>query len=239
MKSRTTTRLGAALVGGTLLLGHPSARAAVTYSGVVDIPIPTTFAGVYLDLNAINGNPSTPSNNSDAVTADTYTIGYSEPASWDVNFFFGGIVIAYSPTFRPLVDSPVGNRAQILNVAAGTEISSAAVAQTVGTSNFGGSGHTNGTPGTSHFGTPTVDVDPRYSAFTPGVQGYIAFVLNPDTSPRYGWMSVTLTNNGTPGSIHEWAFSDSPTFTVAQVPESRAALFGGLGLLVLLRRRRG
>jgi len=236
MHSLTSTRLGTALlVGGGLLLGAVPARAAIIYSGVVDIPIPTTFAGIYLDIAA--GDTTAPTGGSDVAT-DSYTIGYSEPLVWDVNFFFGGIGIAYSPTFRPFVDDTVGNRSQILNVSDDTVISTAAASRTVGTDTYGGSGRSNQSSGSSHFDTPTVG-PPAYSAFTPGVPGYIAFVLNPGTEAQYGWISVTL-NNGTEGTIHAWAYSDEPAFTVAQIPEPNAApaLVIAAALAASRRRRR-
>jgi len=59
------------------LCGVATARAAnVIYSGVQDIPIPTDFAGVYLD-------------------PDTGATG------WDINPFFGGVGIANSAAFQP------------------------------------------------------------------------------------------------------------------------------------------
>jgi hypothetical protein len=216
------------------LLFATSAPAAVIYSGLVDIPIPTTFNGVYLDIGQA---PSTPSDSSPTILVDSYTVGYSEPASWDVNFFFGGIGIAYSDTFQPFVDDTVSNRAQILNVASGTVISSEAASRTLGSASFGGSGRSNQSGGESHFDTPDLD-GATYSAFMPGDQGYIAFVLNPGVGQQYGWMRVTLNDDGTPGTIHDWAISSDSTFTVGMIPEPGVALLGSLGMLLLLRRRR-
>ena len=236
MHSQTSTRLGAALlVGGGLLFGAVPSRAAIIYSGVVDIPIPTTFAGIYLDI--ATGGTTAPTSGSDVAT-DSYTVGYSEPLTWDVNFFFGGIGIAYSPTFRPFVDDTVGNRSQILNVSDGTVISTAAASRTVGTDTYGGSGRSNQSTGSSHFDTPTVG-PPAYSAFTPGVAGYIAFVLNPGTeAQQYGWINVTLTNDGTEGTIHAWAYSDEESFTVAQIPEPNAATALVIAAALAASRRR-
>lgn len=233
--TQTLKKLPLALV--CPLLFSTSAQAAVIYSGVVEIPIPTTFNGVYLDIGQA---PSTPSNNSPTVLPDSYTVGYTQPASWDVNFFFGGIGIAYSDTFQPFVDDTVSNRSQILNVLPGTVINAEALARTLNSPAFGGSGKSNQSTGTSHFDdpTPTINANPAYSAFTPGQQGYIAFVLNPGASEQYGWMRVTLTNNGTPGTIHDWALSSDANFEVGMIPEPSVALLGGLGLLALLRRRR-
>jgi hypothetical protein len=51
-----------------------SAHSAIIYSGLQNIAIPTTFDGIYLDV--------------DTGATSTSTIG-----GWDVNFFFGGIGI--------------------------------------------------------------------------------------------------------------------------------------------------
>ena len=233
--SHWLSRLPLAAVGA-LLLSTTAPAAVIYYSGIVDIPIPTTFNGVYLDI--ATQVDSTPSNESPSVQTDSYTVGYNQPSSWDVNFFFGGIGIAYSDTFQPFVDDTVSNRSQILNVALGTVIIDEAVSRTLGTAAFGGSGRSNQSTGESHFDIPDLDSDPAYSAFTPGVEGYIAFVLNPGIEEFYGWLRVTLKNDGTVGTIHDWAYSSDENFTVGQVPEPAAALLGGIGLLLLLRRRR-
>jgi hypothetical protein len=60
----------------------PSANAAVIYSGLQNIAIPTTFDGIYLDL-------------------DTGATSTSVITGWDVNFFFGGVGIASSADFLP------------------------------------------------------------------------------------------------------------------------------------------
>ncbi len=62
-----------------------SAAAAVIYSCLQNIIIPTTFDGVYVDID--NGNTST-----------------SAILGWDVNFFFGGVGIGGSTAFQPARD---------------------------------------------------------------------------------------------------------------------------------------
>ena len=59
-----------------------SAQSAIIYSGLRNIAIPTTFDGIYLDID--NGATST-----------------SASTGWDVNFFFGGIGIGGSDAFQP------------------------------------------------------------------------------------------------------------------------------------------
>lgn len=66
------------------------AGAAIVYSGLRNIPIPTTLDGVYLD-------------------ADTGATSNSPGSGWDINFFFGGVAIAASADFQPARTGP-GNQ---------------------------------------------------------------------------------------------------------------------------------
>jgi len=226
--SHWISKLPLAAVLCTLLFATSSPAATIYYSGLVNIAIPTTFEGVYLDLGSASIVPSSGS----TIETDSFTVGYSEPGSWDVNFFFGGIGIAYSDTFQPFVDDAGDIFSQILNVTYGTVIEEYATTLTLTQISFGGSGANDG-EGASHF-----DENPdNFSEFESGVTGYIAFVLNPGIDEFYGWLRVTLKNDGTVGTIHEWAYSSDESFQVGQIPEPRAALLGGIGMLLLLRRR--
>ncbi len=81
-----------------------SAHSAVIYSGVQNVPIPTTFDGVYLDI-------------------DTATTSASVITGWDINPFFGGFAIGNSAAFQP-VRAGTGNSDAILNLAYGTLVDS-------------------------------------------------------------------------------------------------------------------
>lgn len=81
-----------------------SANAAVIYSGVQNIAIPTTFDGVYLDI-------------------DTGTTSTSVITGWDINPFFGGFALGNSAAFQP-VRIGTGNSDTILNLAYGTLVDS-------------------------------------------------------------------------------------------------------------------
>lgn len=224
---------------GLLILAAAPLPAATVYSGIVDLDIPNNFNGIYLDFEAANS--TTPGNDADLIATDSYTLGYSAAQPYDINLFFGGIGISYSDTFRPLVDDPVSNLSQILNVAENTEIASEAVAHSLGIASgvYGGSGTSNGAVGQSHFDVPDLNSDPNYSAFTPGQEGYLAFVINPGTvDENYGWMRLTLTNDGTVGTIHDWAYSDDVNFEVGAIPEPSTFLLSLLGTAALFRRRR-
>lgn len=64
-----------------MLLASPL-PAAVIYSGVQNIPIPTTFDGIYLDI-------------------DTGATSTSVITGWDINPFFGGVGLGGSTDFQP------------------------------------------------------------------------------------------------------------------------------------------
>jgi len=84
----------------TLALVLPAA-ADVIYSNLQNIPIPNTYAGVYLDVNGSNG-----------WNADMF----SPVAGWDINPFSGGSVVANSPAFQP-VRGGITSMSPILNLA--------------------------------------------------------------------------------------------------------------------------
>jgi len=74
-----------------------TSHGAIIASGLQDIIIPTTFVGVYLDVDA--GVPVA-----------------EEAAGWDINAFFGGEGVGNSPAFQPVrmtvdVDSAIVNLA--------------------------------------------------------------------------------------------------------------------------------
>ncbi len=100
------------------------ARAAIIYSGLEDITIPTGFTGIYLDI-------------------DTGATSSTAFAGWDLNPFFGGAGVANSAAFQPVRDG-TGNLDRILNLEGGTLISGSLTYS----SGFGGSGN----PGNEHLG---------------------------------------------------------------------------------------
>lgn len=94
----------------------PAANAAIIYSGLQNIAIPTTFDGVYINID-------------NAATSSTTITG------WDINPFFGGAGIANSAAFQP-ARTGTANDDPVLNFAAGDLISSTLNFS----SGFGGSG---------------------------------------------------------------------------------------------------
>lgn len=71
------------LLAGSLLLIAPTANAGVMHSGIVDIPIPNTFDGIYLDIDT-------------GLTAGNAFNG------WDINFMFNGAALYTNDTFLPV-----------------------------------------------------------------------------------------------------------------------------------------
>ena len=79
--------------------------AAVIYSNLRDIAIPTNLVGVYLDVD----------------TGATGLSDDSPPAGWDINPFFGGFGVANSASFQP-VRTGTGIADAILRLATGAAI---------------------------------------------------------------------------------------------------------------------
>ena len=80
-------------------------RAAVIYSGLQNLGIPTDATGIYLDLD----------------TGITGTNDLSPPDKWDINPYFGGSEVANSPAFQP-ARTEAGASSPILNLAVGMTI---------------------------------------------------------------------------------------------------------------------
>ncbi|BCU79783.1 PEP-CTERM sorting domain-containing protein [Luteolibacter sp. LG18] len=84
------------------LFSAASSHAAIVYSGLRDIPVTTTFDGVYLDV-------------------DAGTTSGSETTGWDINPFFGGEGVANSAAFQP-ARTTIALDAPILNLALGSTV---------------------------------------------------------------------------------------------------------------------
>jgi hypothetical protein len=221
-----------------------SGHAAVTYiNPEPDIIIPITFGGIYLDIVTVAENIPTQNGSLDSLG---YTISQSEPASgdWDVNFFFGGAGIAHNNTFQPYRASASDNLSAVDNLFPGTTIDGNPISPEPATgasapltvAGFGGSGSGNG--GGSGVSNSGNHMGTNADQFISGTKSYIGFVLAPGTpNQQFGWIGVTLNNDGTAGIIHDWAYSPDPIM-VGQIPEPSAALLVTLAGLAIFRRRR-
>jgi hypothetical protein len=93
-----------------LLIAAPPVMGAVIYSGLQNIPIPTAFEGVYVDID--NGSTSG-----------------SAFAGWDINPFFGGAGIGNSAAFQP-VRASTSNDSAVQNLLSGMLVSAASIFST-------------------------------------------------------------------------------------------------------------
>ena len=84
------------------LLSAAGANAAVIRSPILNLPIPTTFDGIYLDIDAL-------------------TSSFTETPGWDINLTFGGSEIYNSPEFQA-VRVGTNNLDAITNLAYGTTL---------------------------------------------------------------------------------------------------------------------
>ena len=167
------------------------ASADVIYSNFQNIGIPANFAGVYLDVNGPNG----------------WNTNMAAPvASWDINVYYGGKVLANSPAFQPVRANDTANWAPITDLAAGATVGSGSIF-----SPFVQSGTGAETPGAPGYGTSPM-LTTSGGNFTAGTEGYIGFKLYTGanyTAPVYGWMRVIL--GGTAPVIEDWAYDTSGT----------------------------
>ena len=228
---------------GPALLTLSSLHASVTFVDPVDIAIPFNFGGVYLDLNTGNTANSTLGG---TAASDSYTISYSQPAAgdWDLNFFFGGTGIAHNSSLQPYRGDGSDNLSAIHNVEAGSIINggpitpepATGISTILGIADFGGSG--TGSGGGLDGTLTETHMGPADNQFETETSGFIAFVLDPGTPTQtFGWISVSLSNDGTTGFIREWAYSDSP-LEVGAIPEPGTFSLVMIAGLALLRRRR-
>ena len=205
------------LLSFLIIASASASQAALIYFDGLEIPIPTNFNGVYVNIEAGTSSPST-------------------FASADLNFFFGGEGIgndadhsAATPTAQ-FLRTGNGNLDPAVASAENDVISSASVSFSSG---FGGSGSPN-----DHIGTGA-------GQFAPGTRSYIGFSLllpsgGGGTTTHYGYMEVTLTDNAPGGVIHGWVYDDIPDapVTVVPIPEPSAGLLSIVALALVATRRR-
>ncbi len=192
-----------------LALLAPHSHAALTYSGVQNITIPSDFDGIYVTFTDVND-------------AESFTTSTTDTGSWHFNPYFVGASVATSDLLRPVTASITTN-SNIVNLAYGTVIDAAS---TTPTGNSGSTGH---------MGTGT-------GQFQNGVMGYMGFAITFGTNVHYGYARVTFRNDGTAGTIHDWAWDTTPSFAATAVPEPATVIPLSLALslfaAVHLRRRR-
>lgn len=208
----------------SLIILASSAQGAVVYFANRNIPIPSTFTGVFIDIE----------------TGNSFTSSAGD-ATADVNFFFGGEGVSndfqpssasITPTLQFLRiddDSTIDNLEAVINLSAdGSQV--VGPTPTIGTftTGFAGSGATD-----DHLGTGP-------GQFEDGVLGHLGFSVQVGGNTHYGYFEVILTNNGA-GVVQGWAYDNTPDtpITVIPIPEPATGLLAifSLGLLCVRRRR--
>ncbi len=146
-----------------------------------------------------------------------------DSAPW-LNLFFGGTAIGSSSYIEPVITAAATGNGDglVLKLLTLQEIGPAL--------NFasGGNGSEN------HTGAGT-------GQFQVGVSGYIGFAIRSTVGGpvNYGWMRITVNDSG-PGTLHDWAYEDSPDVPISAgaVPEPTAAALISLAVAFLIFPRR-
>jgi hypothetical protein len=212
----------AALFGSLLLAG--AAQAVPVYSGVVNLAIPNTTAGLY--LNVLNGTSYSGPNTFPAL---------GEPgANYDFNVFGTTTWSFFSPTTSgqsaPTV--PTTSRGYV-----SASTTTGAVSLTLGTLVGGSSIFNTGSPSGAAVSTGA----PVLIGFRFRNEGADLTSATDDTV-HYGWARLILTP-GVPGTLVDYGFESTPLTAIAAgvtgaVPEPGAWAMMVLGLAGLLARQR-
>ncbi len=202
------------------LLATGAAQAVVVYSGPVNLAIPNTTAGLY--LNVLDGSTFT--------GPGTFPTVPGPGANFDFNVFGSTSWTFFSPgtsgqsnvvptTSRGYVSATTTGAAS--NLALGTLIGPASVFNT---------------------GSPSA------SAVTTGSAALVGFrfrnegsdlASTADDTVHFGWARISLVA-GAPGTLIDYAFESTPLTPIAAgvVPEPATWLMMGLGAAALVARRR-
>lgn len=151
----------------------------------------------------------------------------SEPGDFDSQPWLAadisGTGIFNGNSLQPVVLPIAVGEGRVLNLAAGTSVDAGSV--------FG----TGPNYSDTHTGTGT-------NFFQPGTPGFIGFSFNqlPAGPTHYGWIKITVGENGGAGTIHEWAYENTPgaSISVGAVPEP-SFLLGLLTVAGCFALRRG
>lgn len=195
-----------ALVSGLIAVAALPSQAAIVYSAIRDIPIPSNFDGVYLDLpdGAMSG---------------------TEFAGWDLNFIFGGSGIGNSPTLQP-VRSGTDALDAVVSLGPGALVDQFNLYSTAG--EFGGSeDHLGNGPGQFGVGQE------GYFGFAASISGQTRYgwmrVILTNNAPggkvidwAYEDSGATITT-GTTGGLSNFSKGDPGTTTL-----SHAHTYGGI-----------
>ncbi len=212
------TAAAVAALGGMLATG--SAQALVVYSGPVNLAIPNTTAGLY--VNVLNGS-------SFSGPGTFPTVG-GPGANFDFNIFGSTAWTLFSPTTSGQNNAvPVTSRGYVSATATGAALSLA-----MGTVIDGSSVFNTASPSAAGLSTGS----PVLFGFRFRNEGG-DLVSTADDTVHFGWARVILTA-GTPGTLVDYAFESNPLtgLQAGVVPEPAAWMLMGLGVAGLLLRKR-
>lgn len=213
-----------AVAAAVLALGGlvvSSAQATVVYSGPVNLAVPNTAAGLYLNVldgSSYSGPNTFPSLGGPGANYDFNAFGTS---AW--TFFSPGTSGQSAPTV------PVTSRGYVAGTTTGPASSLA-----LGTLIDGSSVFNTGSPSGSAVATGA----PVIVGFRFRNEGANLSVATDDTV-HYGWARLVLTG-GVPGTLIDYAYESTPLTGIQAgvVPEPAAWLLMGLGVAALLARQR-
>lgn len=200
-----------------------AAQAVVVYSGPVNLAVPNTTAGLY--LNVLNGTSFT--------GPGTFPTAPGPGANFDFNIFGSAAWTLFSPTTSGQSNAvPTTSRGYVSASTAGAALNLAA-----GTLIDGSSVFNTGSPGAAALSTGA----PALFGFRFRNEGS-DLASTADDTVHFGWARVILTP-GTPGTLVDYAFESTPLTGIAAgvttvVPEPAAWLLMGLGVAGLLVRKR-
>lgn len=213
------TAVAVAALGGLWAAG--SAQAVTVYSGVLNLAIPNTTAGLY--VNVLDGSSFS--------GPGTFPVLGGPGANFDFNVFGSTAWTLFSPTSSgqsaPTV--PVTSRGYVAVSATG-----AASSLALGTVIDGSSIFNTGSPSAAGLSTGApVIFGFRFRNEGPNLASAA------DDTVHFGWARVVLTA-GTPGTLVDYAFESSPLTGIQAgvVPEPATWLLMGLGGAGLMARKR-
>ncbi|MDO9071657.1 MAG: PEP-CTERM sorting domain-containing protein [Rubrivivax sp.] len=197
------------------------AQAGLVYSGPVNLAVPNTTAGLY--VNVLNGSSFS--------GPGTFPVLGGPGANYDFNIFGASAWTLFSPTAsgQSAPSVPTTSRGYVSATTTG-----AASSLTFGTVIDGSSVFNTGSPSGAGLSTG----QPVYFGFRFRNEGPDLSTAADDTV-HFGWAQVIL-SPGTPGTLIDYAFESTPLtgIQVGVVPEPAAWLLMALGVAALLARQR-